>query len=96
VIHGLRRTIYFSPRLLKDQPFDVIVLLRKWAKIDLVMLAMGEAIAILGLVSTLLGMPFDQNLHFFVASFGVIMIVMPMTWKVKDKLRNFRNHMLDE
>lgn len=85
---GVRRTIYFSPRLVKDD-MDTVALLRKWRTIDIVLLALGETIAILGLVITLMGMPFKQTFHFFLCSFLVTLILMPIPWKVRDKLNYF-------
>ncbi len=88
LVLGIRRTIYFSPRLIKEE-FNLQALLQRWRIIDIVLMAGGETIAILGLVITLLGMPFARTFHFFVSSALVILILMPFTFKVKDKIRIF-------
>lgn len=85
---GVRRTIYFSPRLFKNEG-NMILILRKWRIIDLVLLSSAELIAILGLVVSLMGMPFGRTFHFFVCGFLLVMILMPIPWKVRDKLRYF-------
>lgn len=88
VVLGVRRTIYFSPRLFKGEG-DIVLILRKWRIIDLVLLSSAELIALLGLAATLMGMPFGRTFHFFVCGFLLVMILMPIPWKVRDKLRYF-------
>jgi hypothetical protein len=36
-----------------------------------------------------MGMPFARTFHFFVSSALVVLILMPFTFKVKDKIRTF-------
>ena len=91
IVLAVRKTIYFSPRLVKDD-FTLIALLRRWQTIDIVLLSFGELIALFGLVITLLGMPFVRTFHFFVAAFLLTMILMPIPWKVRDKIRNFEKY----
>lgn len=91
VVLAVRKTIYFSPRLVRDD-FTLSVLLQRWRTIDIVLLSFAEIIAIFGLVITLLGMPFARTFHFFVSAFLLTMILMPITWKVKDKIRNFEKY----
>lgn len=91
IVLAVRKSIYFSPRLIRE-PFTLLDLLRRWRVIDLVLLAFGETIALMGLVITLLGMPFANTFHFFVSSFLLILILMPIPWKVHDKLRNFKRN----
>jgi hypothetical protein len=88
VVLAVRKTVYFSPRLVRDD-FTLTALLQRWRTIDIVMLSFGEVLALFGLVITLLGMPFVRTFHFFVAAFLLTMILMPITWKVRDKIRNF-------
>lgn len=91
VVLAVRKTIYFSPRLVRDD-FTLTVLLRRWRTIDIIMLSFGELLALFGLVITLLGMPFVRTFHFFVAAFLLTMILMPIPWKVRDKIRNFEKY----
>jgi uncharacterized membrane protein len=91
VVLAVRKTIYFSPRLVRDD-FTLTVLLRRWRTIDIVMLSFSEILALFGLVITLLGMPFVRTFHFFIAAFLLTMILMPITWKVRDKIRNFEKY----
>ena len=88
---AVRKTIYFSPRLVRDD-FTLGALLRRWRSIDIVLLSFAEIIAIFGLVITLMGMPFKQTFHFFVGGFLLGMINMPVTFKVRDKIRMFEKY----
>jgi len=91
VVLAIRKTIYFSSRLIKE-PFTLPELLRRWRVIDIVLISLAEMVALLGLVITVLGMPFANTFHYFVSSFLLIMILMPIAWKVHDKLRNFKRN----
>lgn len=91
VVLAVRKTIYFSPRLVKDD-FTLTALLRKWRVIDILLMALAEVIAVMGLVVSLLGMPFDKTFHFFVGGFLLGLVIMPVGWKVRDKLRNFERY----
>jgi hypothetical protein len=91
MVLAVRKTIYFSPRLVRED-FSLTALLQRWRIIDIVLLAFAELIAIFGLVITLLGMPFARTFHFFVGGFLLTMILMPIPWKVKDKIRNFEKY----
>ncbi|MCU0276015.1 MAG: hypothetical protein MUF02_04030 [Acidobacteria bacterium] len=88
---AVRKTIYFSPRLVRDD-FTLTALLKRWQTIDIVLLAIAELIGIFGLVITLLGMPFARTFHFFVAAFLLTMINMPISFKVRDKVRTFEKY----
>jgi hypothetical protein len=88
---AVRKTIYFSPRLVRDD-FNLTALLQRWRTIDIVLLSFAEVIAIFGLVITLLGMPFARTFHFFVSGFLLAMINMPITFKVRDKIRMFEKY----
>ncbi len=91
IVLAVRKTIYFSPRLVRDD-FTLDALLRRWRAIDIVLLSFAEAIAIFGLVITLLGMPFARTFHFFVSGFLLAMISMPISFKVRDKIRTFEKY----
>lgn len=88
---AVRKTIYFSPRLVRDD-FTLAALLQRWRAIDIVLLAFAELIAVFGLVITLLGMPFQRTFHFFVGGFLLALINMPVTFKVRDKIRMFEKY----
>jgi hypothetical protein len=88
---AVRKTIYFSPRLVRDD-FNLTALLQRWRVIDIVLLSFAEVIAIFGLVISLLGMPFARTFHFFVGGFLLTMINMPITFKVRDKIRMFEKY----
>jgi uncharacterized membrane protein len=91
IVLAVRKTIYFSPRLVKED-FTLTALLRRWRAIDIVLLAFAEAIAIMGLVISLMGMPFARTFHFFVGGFLLAMINMPIGFKVRDKIRTFEKY----
>ncbi len=86
IVLAVRKTIYYSSHTIKDD-FSLIQILRKWRTIDIILSAIAELIAIMGLTISLLGMPFGRTFHFFVTSALVILIIMPINWKVRDKLR---------
>ena len=88
---AVRKTIYFSPRLVRED-FTLVALLQRWRLIDIVLLSFAEVIAIFGLVITLLGMPFARTFHFFISGFLLTMINMPITFKVRDKIRMFEKY----
>lgn len=87
IVLTIRKTIYYSRKSIKSD-FNLSQILTKWRTLDVILLSVGESISILGLVVTFLGMPFGRTFHFFVTSAIVIAIIMPMNWKVRDKLRN--------
>ena len=73
VVLAVRKTIYFSPRLVRED-FTLTALLQRWRTIDIILLSFAELIAMFGLVITLLGMPFARTFHFFVSGFLLTMI----------------------
>jgi uncharacterized membrane protein len=91
IVLAVRKTIYFSPRLVKED-FNLTALLQRWRTIDIMLLAFAEVIAIMGLVISLMGMPFARTFHFFVGGFLLTMINMPISFKVKDKIRTFEKY----
>lgn len=93
VVLAIRKTIYYSGRIIKDD-FTLIQILQKWKVIDIILTAVGESISVMGLLITMLGMPIGRTFHFFITSALVILIIMPINWKVRDKLR-ILNHQRD-
>ena len=90
---AVRKTIYYSSKAIKDD-FTLIQVMQKWRSIDILLIAIGESISIFGLIISLIGIPFSRSFHFFITSILVILIIMPMNWKVRDKLR-ILNHQRD-
>jgi len=91
IILAIRKTIYFSEKIIK-RDMRLSQILNKWRLIDIILLAIGESISIYGLVLVLMGMPIGRTYHFFVASALVILIIMPMNWKVRDKIRTLQKY----
>ncbi len=89
IILAVRRTIYYSPRFIKED-FTLHQVLRKWRSIDIILLAAAEIIPVMGLAITFLGMPFGRTFHFFVASGLLMIILMPVGLKVRSKLAVLR------
>ena len=94
VLLGVRKSIYYSPKIIRED-FTLTQVLQKWRTIDLIMLGTAEILPILGLIMTFLGMPFDWTFHFFVASALLMVILMPMGIKVRSKLSILRRHFPD-
>jgi len=90
---AVRKTIYYAERIIKED-FTLTQILQKWRSIDIILVAVAESISILGLVISLLGVPFGRTFHFFITSVLVILIIMPINWKIRDKLR-ILNHQRD-
>jgi len=93
-ILAIRKTIYYSPKLIRHD-FSIPQVLTKWRRIDLWLLAISEIIPICGLVMTFLGMPFDRTFHFFVASGILIILLTPLGIKVRSRLSILRKHFPD-
>lgn len=85
VILAIRRSIYYSPRFIKED-FTLTQVLQKWRIIDIMLLAVAETIPLCGLAMTWLGMPFDRTFHFFVAGGALVIILMPVPIKIRSKL----------
>ncbi|MCP4155001.1 MAG: hypothetical protein GY757_45175 [bacterium] len=88
-ILGIRRSIYYSPRLIRED-FTLTQVLRKWRSIDTVLLAITELVPITGMIITFLGMPFKRTFHFFVAATLLMFILMPVGIKIRSKLSILR------
>lgn len=91
VILAVRKTIYYSPKIIKED-FTLTQILKKWRTLDIILLALAEIIPILGLLISLLGMPFSWTYHYFVASGLLMVILMPIGLKVRSKLTVLRKH----
>ncbi len=91
---AIRKTIYYSPKLIRHD-FSIPQVLAKWRIIDLWLLIVSEIIPISGLAMTFLGMPFDRNRHFFVASGILIILLTPFGIKVRSRLSILRQHFPD-
>jgi F0F1-type ATP synthase membrane subunit c/vacuolar-type H+-ATPase subunit K len=85
VILGIRRSIYYSPRFVKEE-FNLTQVLQKWRTIDILLMAVAETIPICGLVITLMGMPFEKTFHFFLGGALLMVILIPVGIKVRSKL----------
>jgi len=88
---AVRRTIYFSPKLIKES-FTVQEILDKWTKIDRILLTISALIPIVGLVLTFLGLPFDKVFHLFVGPGILMVLIMPVGIKIRSKLNVLREH----
>ncbi|MCK5056211.1 MAG: hypothetical protein KAT34_06120 [Candidatus Aminicenantes bacterium] len=91
IVLAVRKTIYYSPKVIKED-FTLTQILRKWKTLDLILLAIAEIIPILGLVISLLGMPFSRTYHYFVASALLMVMLMPIGLKVRSKLTVLKQH----
>ena len=91
-ILSVRKTLYYSTRLIKDD--DTLEdILQKWARIDIILLVCGALIPILGLAITWIGMPFNRTGFIFLVSGILMMILMPVGIKIRGKLEILRKHM---
>lgn len=91
IILAVRKTIYYSPKIIKED-FTLTQILRKWRTLDLILLAAAETIPVMGLVISFLGMPFRSTYHYFVASGLLMVILMPIGLKVRSKLTELKKH----
>jgi hypothetical protein len=90
-ILSVRKTIYYSTRLIKED-YTLTQILQKWRQIDIVLLALGETIPIFGLIITWLGMPFARTGFIFLVSAILMIILMPVEIKIRSKLEILRRH----
>lgn len=93
-ILALRRSVYYSPRLIRAN-FTLTQVLQKWRRIDIIMLSVSSLIPICGLVLAVLGLSFDMNFHFFLGSGILMVILMPVGIKVRSKLSILRQQFPD-
>lgn len=90
-ILSVRKTIYYSTRLIKEG-YTLTQVLQKWRQIDIILLGVGEIIPILGLVITWLGIPFARTGFIFLVSAILMIILMPVGIKIRSKLEILRKH----
>ena len=88
-ILAVRKTIYYSPKLIKDE-YNLTQVLEKWRTIDIILIAVAEAIPLLGLIITWVGLPFERTWFIFLTSILLLFILMPMSIKVRSKLSILR------
>lgn len=93
-ILGLRRSIYYSRRLIRED-FSLTQVLQKWRRIDIIMLSVASLIPVCGLVLAILGLSFDLNFHFFLGTAILMVILMPVGIKVRSKLSILRQQFPD-
>ncbi len=93
-ILGIRRSIYYSPRIIRED-FTLAQVLQKWRRIDIILLSVSGLIPVCGLVLAILGLSFDMNFHFFLGSGILMVILMPVGIKVRSKLAILRQHFPD-
>jgi hypothetical protein len=89
VILAMRKTIYYSPRFVKED-FTLIQVLQTWVKMDVIMLAVAEVIPILGLMLRFFGIPLKFTWVYFVAGGILMILIMPVGIKVRSKLTILR------
>jgi len=94
VILAVRKTIYYSPRLIKKE-FTVTQVLQKWRVIDFILISIAGLIPLCGLVLTFAGMPFDRTFHLYLGPAILLLMLMPMTIKVRSKLSLLRKYFPD-
>jgi hypothetical protein len=88
---AVRRSVYYSPRLIKED-FTLTQVMRQWRKVDFTLLSVAETIPICGLVLTFLGVPFDKTFHLFLGAGLLMIILMPVGIKVRSKLSILKEH----
>ncbi len=91
LIIAVRRTVYYSPKLIRDD-FTLRQVLQQWRKIDISLLALAITIPIIGLVMAFLGFPFDQTSHLFFGPAILTFLLMPLGIKVRSRLSILRDH----
>jgi len=89
VIFYLRRTLYYSPKIIKED-FTLSQVLQQWRKIDIALLLIAESLPICGLVLAFLGLQFDRIFHFFLGGVLMMIILTPMGIKVRSRLSILR------
>jgi len=94
IILAVRKTIYYSPRMIKDYENLESVLI-KWQKIDIFLIITAFILPISGFVANIIGMEFNRTIHFFIASALLIIMLMPMGIKVRSKLKLLKEHFID-
>ena len=88
-ILSVRKTIYFSPRHIRED-FTLKQGLEKWRTFDIILLALAESIPILGLLLTWMGIEWNRTWFIFLVSILLMIILTPMPIKVRSKLTYVR------
>ncbi|HDP93833.1 MAG TPA: hypothetical protein ENN40_00550 [Candidatus Aminicenantes bacterium] len=89
VILAVRKTVYYSSRLIREG-MNIDDVLRKWNTVDIVLIGITETIPLLGLALTWIGVPFARTWFIFLVSALLLVILMPMGIKVRGKLMILR------
>jgi len=89
-ILAIRKTIYYSSRLIRDD-FTLTQVLRKWRTIDRILISITGVIPVMGLLLTWMGLPFSRTWFIFLVSALLLIILMPMAIKVRGKLMILRD-----
>jgi mannose/fructose/N-acetylgalactosamine-specific phosphotransferase system component IIC len=85
-ILSIKKTIYYSKRLIKEGS-NLEQVLQQWRKVDIILILTVQIIPVIGLSINIFGMEFRRTTHFFIASFLLVVMLMPMGIKVRSKLR---------
>ncbi|MBN1196350.1 MAG: hypothetical protein JXA62_03000, partial [Candidatus Aminicenantes bacterium] len=91
IILAVRKTVYYSSRLIREN-MTIEDVLRKWNSVDIVLIGITETIPLLGVALTWLGIPFARTWFIFLVSALLLVILMPMGIKVRGKLMILREH----
>lgn len=90
-ILAARRTLYYSPRLIKDT--DTLTdVLDKWNRIDARLMKSALIIPFLSMSVSLLGIPFERTVYIFIGSAILYVILMPVGIKTRSKLQILRRY----
>ncbi len=90
-ILAARRTLYYSPRLIRDDD-TLFTVLGKWNKIDAMLMKSALIIPFLSMAVTLLGFPFERTVYIFIGSAILYVILMPVGIKTRSKLQILRRY----
>ncbi|MDY0296315.1 MAG: hypothetical protein RB296_03265 [Acidobacteriota bacterium] len=91
IILAARKTVYYSSRLVRDD-MTISELLRRWNRIDLILIGITTTIPLIGLALTWFGIPFARTWFIFLVSALLLVILLPMGIKVRGKLLILRQH----
>ncbi len=91
MILGIKKTIYYSPRLIKEED-SLKTVLRQWRKIDLSLITAAQLVPIVGFILTITGIEFRRTTHFFIAAVLLIIMLMPMGIKVRSRLKVLKKY----
>jgi hypothetical protein len=86
VILSIKKTIYYSKKIIKENS-TLEQVLKQWRKVDIILILTVQLIPVIGLSINIIGIEFRRTTHFFIASFLLVIMLMPMGIKVRSKLR---------